>query len=55
MNRSKLLIRGANHAKGLAIRMQMSADNKGMPSTLNASQSEADEEIASVNFFPLSR
>ncbi len=53
--KSKLLIIGASHANFSVIAKQISADNNGMPNTPNASQSEADEEISSVNFFPLGR
>ncbi len=52
---SRVLISGASQANFSEIRKQMSDDNNGMPSTLNANQSETDEEITSVNFFPLSR
>ena len=55
MNNNVLLTIGANQANFPDIIKQMIADSRGMPSTTNASQSEADEEIASVNFFLLSR
>jgi len=51
---SRVLISGASQAYFSEIRKQMSDDNNGMPSTLNANQSEPDEEITSVNFFLLS-
>lgn len=52
---SKVLINGASQANFSEVRKQMSDDNNGMPSTLNANQSGTDEEITSVNFFLLSR
>lgn len=54
ISKNKLLISGASHANFSVIRKQMAADSKGRPSTQSANQPEADEEIAALNFFPLS-
>jgi hypothetical protein len=54
LNKSRLLTIEVSQANFSDMRKQMSADNKGMPRTPNANQSEADEEIAAVNFFLLS-
>jgi hypothetical protein len=48
-----LLSNGASQANFSEIKKQTSDDNRGIPSTLNANQSEADDKKTSFNFFPL--
>ncbi len=54
-NRRMLPANGASHAYFLLMAKQRSEDSNGMQSTASANQIEGDEEIASVNFFPLCR